>query len=138
MSTIKVMIYIVMNCLLIFSVSFLMEFYKKRIRKDRAKGWENKLLGFFLSCVCVGILVGINIFQPVLGLLGAPLWADITLYLIVFYILQLQVDMKVVKTLFRAFTVSLLQKAGLDKEQAEQVASVINSITNNIPPVEDK
>ena len=70
-------------------------------------------IAFILSFASVMALIGINVFKPILGLIGAPLWVDIVLYTITIFILQLQADMEIVKKFIESFLPVLLKKSGL-------------------------
>lgn len=128
MSKIQVMIYATFIFLEIFGISSLMEIYKKMIRKDKAKKFEIYLIAEVLSTLAVAILVILNIFKPILGLIGAPLWADYIFYNIIIYIFQLQADMKIIKKLIRSCTSEFLKSKGFTNEQVEDI---FNAIDNN-------
>lgn len=121
MNTIQLGIYVVLLCMEIMGISIFMESYKKVIRKDKAFLWETKGIGLVSSVLAVLLLVGISVFKPVLGLIGAPIWADYILYTIVIYFMQMQADMKVIKKVIMAFLPSLLKKAGMTDEQIAEV-----------------
>lgn len=117
----KIILYVVIVLLMVLGISFLIEAYKKFIRKDKAKKWEIRLVALILTIGIVVILNVIHIFQPVLQLLGAPLWADWIFYTIILYILQLQADMKIAKKLFKMLIKNILVKAGLTSDQANEL-----------------
>ena len=121
MSKIQVLIYALFLSLEIFGTATLVEIYKKRIRKDKSKKWENRLVAGVLSSLDVLILILLHIFKPILGLIGAPLWADHTLYLVGFFILQKTADMQIIKKLIRSCVKSILSTYGFSNEQIELI-----------------
>lgn len=128
MSKIQVMIYAAFILLEIFGISSLMEIYKKMIRKGNAKKFEIYIIAEVLSALAVTILVVLNIFKPILGLIGAPLWADYIFYNIIIYVFQLQADMKIIKKLIKSCASEFLKSKGFTNEQVEDI---FNAIENN-------
>ena len=125
MSTIQIAIYVILLCLEIMGISIFIEWYKKCLRKDKFKKWEVYIIAAVLSFLAVMALVGIHVFKPILGLIGAPLWADIIAYTILVYLLQMQTDMKVVKKLIDSFLPTLLKKSGLSDDQIKEILNTI-------------
>lgn len=130
MTSIQLSIYVIFICLEIFGISFFMEWYKKSLRKGNCKVAEIRLIGLILSFLAVAILLGINIFKPVLGTIGAPIWADCILYVLVIFYLQLQTNMKIVKKIINSFVPSLLRKAGVEESLITDIMIEISKKTN--------
>lgn len=130
MTTVQIAIYVILLCLEIMGISMFMEWYKKCLRKDNFKKWEVYVIAGVLSFVAVMALVGINVFKPVIGLIGAPLWVDIIAYTIFIFLLQMQTDMKIVKKLIDSFLPTLLKKSGLDDNQVKEILNTIESSKN--------
>ena len=84
-----------------------------------------------MSFTAVMILIGINVFKPILGLIGAPLWVDIIAYTVAMFVLQMQTDMKIVKKLIDSFLPALLKKSGLDDNQIKEILKTIESSKTN-------
>lgn len=125
MSKIQVMIYAAFVFLEIFGIAALMEVYKKTIRKDKAKNIEIYVVAEILVALSVLILKVLNIFQPILGLIGAPLWADYILYNIGIYIFQMQADMKIIKKLIKSCASEFLKSKGFTTEQIDDIFEAI-------------
>lgn len=125
MTKTQLIIYIMFLLLDILGVATVIEFYKKALRKDKARTWEIRIIAFILSVVNIALLPLMNLFQPVLGLLGAPLWADYTFYTLIFFTLQLQADMKLIKKVFANMFKNWLKKASLTEEQIEDILASI-------------
>lgn len=115
--TVTSKIYIAFLLLELLGISTLVEIYKKLIRKDKTGVWENRIVSFILSTGAVFFLDYIHIFLPMLGQLGAPAWVDHVAYIVVFYILQLFIDMKIVKKIIKAMAYRYLKRAGFSDEQ---------------------
>ena len=114
MNAIRIVMQLVMVALGIFGISVLMEFYKKKIRKDQAKVWEIRVIAAVLSCLAaVGYKVT-GLFTPVLTAIWPNLtvWVDVALYAVVIFLGQLQGDMKFVKAIIKFATENVLN----DKE----------------------
>ena len=131
MTTVQIAIYVILLCLEIMGISIFMEWYKKQLRKDNFKKWEVYIIAFFLSFASVMALIGINVFKPILGLIGAPLWVDIIIYTLIIFILQLQTDMKIVKKFIESFLPILLKKSGLDDNQVKDILTAIENSNKN-------
>lgn len=121
MSSVQILIYLGFIALEILGVSTAVEYYKKGIRKDKAGILEIKTIAFFLSVIAIGLLVALSIFQPLIGLIGAPFWADFLLYVFLFYTVQRTADMKLIKKAFKSMVRPLLQRAGLNAEQIDLI-----------------
>lgn len=130
MSKVQVMIYAAFVFLEIFGIAALMEVYKKTIRNDKAKKVEIYLVAEVLVALSVLILKVLNIFQPILGLIGAPLWADYVLYNIGIYIFQMQADMKVIKKLIKSCASEFLKSKGFTTEQINDIFGAIEKKEN--------
>lgn len=121
MTSTQLLIYLAFIALEILGVSTAVEFYKKGIRKDKAGLFEIKTIAFFLSVIAIGLLVVLNIFQPLIQIIGAPFWADFLLYVFLFYMVQRVADMKLIKKAFKSMVKPLLQRAGLTEEQIDAI-----------------
>ena len=127
MTTVQIAIYVILLCLEVMGISMFMEWYKKCFRKDNFKKWEIYSIAVVLSFVAVVLLIGINVFKPVLGLIGAPLWVDIVAYTACIFLLQMQTDMKIVKKIIDSFLPTLLKRSGLSDEQVKEILDTIES-----------
>ena len=127
MTTVQIAIYVILLCLEVMGISMFMEWYKKCFRKDNFKKWEIYSIAVILSFVAVVLLIGINVFKPVLGLIGAPLWVDIVAYTACIFLLQMQTDMKIVKKIIDSFLPTLLKRSGLSDEQVKEILYTIES-----------
>ena len=125
MSKAQAMIYAAFVFLEIFGVAALMEVYKKTIRKDKAKKVEIYIVAEILTVLCIVILKALNIFKPILGLIGAPLWADYILYNIGIYFFQMQADMKIIKKLIKSCASEFLKSKGFTTEQIDNIFGII-------------
>ena len=130
MSKIQVMIYAAFVFLEIFGIAALMEVYKKTIRKDKAKKVEIYIVAEILTVLCIVILKALNIFKPILGLIGAPLWADYILYNIGIYFFQMQADMKIIKKLIKSCASEFLKSKGFTTEQINDIFEAIEKKSN--------
>ena len=98
---------IVVVCLVSFGIGTLMEWYKKKVRKDQAGVWEIRGIAFVLSFGVAALFSFTGIAFPVFERLFAsmaPALAkvfDIILYGAVIFGLQLQSDMKLIKGILR-------------------------------------
>lgn len=127
MSKVQALIYALFIALEVFGTATLIEIYKKKLRKDKSKKWENILIAGVLSGVDIVILILLNIFKPILGLIEAPIWADYALYFVGFYYFQKMTDMRIVKKLIRSCAKSLLQTYGFSEEQIELIFTTKDS-----------
>lgn len=125
MTKTQLFIYIMFLLLDVLGVATLIEIYKKGLRKDKAGVWEIRAVALVLSVVDIAILPLMNLFYPVLGLLGAPAWTDFALYTILFFVLQRQADMKLIKKVFASMFKSWLKKANLTDEQITDILASI-------------
>lgn len=130
MSKIQVMIYATFIFLEVLGVASLMEIYKKTIRKDKAKKPEIYIVAEILTILCIVVLKGLKIFKPILGLIGAPLWADYVLYNIGIYIFQMQADMKIIKKLIKSCASEFLKSKGFTTEQINDIFGAIEKKEN--------
>ena len=114
MNVTRIIIQVLMVVLGSFGIGTLMEFYKKKIRKDEAKVWEIRLISVVLSCAAaVGFKIT-GLFTPVLTAIWPNLtvWVDVALYAVVIFVCQLEADMKTVKAIVKIATQAVLK----DKE----------------------
>ena len=120
-------IYILFLLCEVFVVSFIMEVYKKKIRKDSFKVWEVRIIGFILSACCVHLLHFSNMIYPLFNIMfEAALWLDYLIYLILFYVLQLNVDMHLMKKIIKSLAIQWLKTStGLDASRIEEILNEI-------------
>lgn len=104
------------------SASF-MEIYKKTIRKDKFKSWECWALGVVISALYMLFLKVSGVFYPMMNdLFGAKLWLDYSLHVGIFYFLQFNMDMHIVKKLVKSLVMQWLKSnLGMDKEEVESL-----------------
>lgn len=125
MTKTQLLIYVMFLLLDALGVATIIEFYKKNLRKDKAGIWEIRAIALVLSVLNIALLPLLNLFQPVLGLLGAPVWADYILYTVLFFVVQMQADMKLIKKVFASMFRDKLKKAGFTDEQIENILAGI-------------
>ena len=126
MTPIQRSIYVLLICGIICGLAAIMETYKKVIRKDKSKKWENLIVGLALSSASVALLIFSDVLVPVLGIIGAPLWADHLMYTLGIFLLQLNVNMKLVKKIVKVIVTNLLKRANLTDEQINDIFSAVN------------
>ena len=117
----KTSLYLIVLTLILFGIGSTVEFYKKTLRKDKSKNWENRVLGFVLSTISVFGLYYAHLIVPLFDLFEAPFWTNITFYIAVFYFLQRQLDMKVLKKIMNTCALKFLKKAGLEEAQIQEI-----------------
>lgn len=93
-------------------IAIFMEAYKKNIRQDKAKAWENWLIGGILS-ITFSIVGYLSFDLP-----GKPI--SMIYYALCVFALQLVVDMKIIKSLVKVF----LKKKGFTEEELEDIIDV--------------
>lgn len=131
MNSIELTLYVLLVTGIVFLTSFLMEIYKKLIRKDKFKRWECRIIGAILSAIGIEILhLSGALYLVFHNMLNAKEWLDYALYLIIFYYCQLKVDMKLIKALIKSLSISLIRKSGLSKEQTEIIVSALEEKDN--------
>ena len=135
MATAKVLVYIIFIFCGALLVSFLMEIYKKSIRKNNYHKVECRIVGGMLTVLFVAFLKFCGMFYPMLNnMFGAKLWLDYGVHLIVFYIIQLNVDMHLAKRIIKSLVRQWLKSnAGLGDEQIELLLQTVN-----LDRIEDK
>lgn len=98
---------LVVVCLVSFGIGMLMEWYKKKIRKDQAGIWEIRGIAFVLSFGVAALFNFTGIAYPVFATLFKNMGAglanilNIVLYGAVIFVLQLQSDMKLLKGIIK-------------------------------------
>lgn len=119
--------FVVVALLSIFGVASIMEFYKKTIRKGQSKTWENWVVGAVLSfgVATLDCLTGIAyIFFP------NAMVVNILIYGVVFFFVQMFVDMKIIKALITSamatmdiekFVLIILDKFGLTVDKIKGI-----------------
>lgn len=126
MNSLEITLYGILIACIIFLASFFMEIYKKIIRKNKCKDWECRLIGAVLSIGCVLLLYFTGALYPIFNkILGAYIWVDYLMYIILFYFSQLKLDMLVIKRIVRALVKCLIKNIGLDKGQVEIIIQAI-------------
>lgn len=126
MNKVQIMIYVIFLFLEVIGIASTMEIYKKQIRKNKAKPTEIYIAAEILSALGVYILNALNIFKPILGMIGAPLWGDYILYNILIYIFQMQADMKIIKKVIRSCTTTFLSSYGFSSDQIQDIFESID------------
>ena len=127
MTSVQLIIYVILLAAEVLGVASLMEVYKKSIRKNKATTWEIRGVGLVASALAIGVLILAQVFQPFLGLIGAKLWMDYLFYVLVFYFLQMQADMKVVKKIVKSLVKAYLISKRLPKEQVDEILGAIKT-----------
>ena len=127
MDTAHWLVYLIFLVIEVFGVSFLMEVYKKGIRKNKSKAWENKLIGALLSVVCVAFLHFSGMIYPLFHtMFNAKLWLDYLLYTILFFIAQWKADMVVVKKAVKILVAQWVKdNAKLTDKQVSEILSLL-------------
>lgn len=125
MTPIQRSIYALLICAIICGLAAIMETYKKVIRKDKSKRFENIVVGLILTSASVGLLIASGILEPILGILGAPLWADHLMYTLGIFLLQLNVNMTLVKKVVKVIVTNMLKRANLTDEQINDIFSAV-------------
>lgn len=122
-------IYILFISIDLFFVSFFLEIYKKKIRKDNFKVWEVKILGLIFSVLSVWMMVVSHLMYPLFYVtFRSELWLDYAVYIALFYLVQEKVDMKIMKKLIKSLAIQWLRTStGLDKERVEEILDEIDS-----------
>lgn len=124
--SIETTIYIGVLLGLTFLISYIMEIFKKVKQKKTYSKYINYLAGFVLSAFATFILNLIQVFKPILGIIGAPLWADYILYTLLFYFAQFEVSMKLIKVITQRFIKNFLKDKGFTDEE---IKKLFNSTT---------
>lgn len=121
------LIYILFLAIEVFATSFFMEFYKKSIRKNKSKSWENRAMGIVMSILCVLLLHFSNLIYPVFNrMFNAKIWLDYVLYLILFFIAQWKMDMIIIKKAVKTLVIQWIKdNANLNETQAEEVLKTL-------------
>lgn len=90
--------YVVVGLLAVLGVSMLVEFYKKYIRKGESGVWENRIVAAVLS-IGAAVLICLT---GLAYLFFGNMIANIAVYSVAIFLLQLFVDMKIIKALLEA------------------------------------
>lgn len=114
MNNLDIAVFILFILFFILLVSTFVEFYKKKIRKDKAGIAEIKAISILSSALVTAILVYFHMYLPILGhlLMDAPIWVDHIGYFAAIYILQYVVDMKLIKAGIKSW----LKRYGISEE----------------------
>ena len=125
MDKLQIVIYFLLIGFLIFGISFLIEFYKKKIRKDKITHNEVHIVSFILSSLAIVALDRLHVFIPFIHYYfpEAPLWLDYVVGIAIIYILQYQADMKILKNLIKMAALNIISKYGivLNKEDLDKI-----------------
>lgn len=124
--SIETTIYVGVLLGLTFLISYIMEIFKKVKQKKTYSKYINYLAGFILSALATFILNLIQVFKPILGIIGAPLWADYILYTLLFYFAQFEVSMRLIKAITQRFIKNFLKDKGFTDEE---IKKLFNSTT---------
>jgi len=123
--------FIIIGLLSVLGVSALVEFYKKTIRKDQAKSWENWVVGGVLS-------IGVSVLICLKGLaypIFSNMLVNIGVYALVIFVLQLFVDMKFIKKILASaleyadiekFIPAVLDKLGISFDKVRSILKTLN------------
>ena len=127
MSSALWLIYILFLILEVFAMAFFMEVYKKNIRKNKSKAWENWIVGSVLSLLCVALLHFSGMMYPLFNkLFHAKLWLDYIFYTILFFIGQWKADMLVIKKAVKSLLTQWIKdNAKLSDTQIEEVLKLL-------------
>lgn len=127
MSSALWLIYILFLILEVFAMAFFMEVYKKNIRKNKSKAWENWIVGGVLSLLCVALLHFSGMMYPLFNkLFHAKLWLDYIFYTILFFIGQWKADMLVIKRAVKSLLTQWIKdNAKLNDSQIEEVLKLL-------------
>lgn len=125
MNATQISIYTLLICGIVCGIAALMETYKKVIRADKAKKWENLLVGLTFSIIATALLALSKVLIPILGMIGAPIWMDYILYALGVFVLQLNINMKVVKKIVKSIVTNLLKKANFTDEQIKDILNAV-------------
>lgn len=119
MTTAQVLVYIIFIFCGALFVSFLMEIYKKSIRKNNFHKAECWTIGGALTVLFIAFLKFCGMFYPMLNnMFGAKLWLDYAMHFVLFYIIQLNIDLHLAKRIVRSLVKQWLKSnAGLNDEQ---------------------
>lgn len=125
-----VLAYIVVALLSVFGIAAFMEFYKKTLRGGKSANWENWLVGAALS-------IGVAVLDCLTGLafpFVANMAFNILIYSVVFFLVQLFVDMKFIKKIITCavdtmdvekFVNIILNKLGISVDKVKSVISAL-------------
>lgn len=103
MSTIRIVLQVVMLAMSSLGIATLMEWYKKKIRKDQAKIWEIRTIAGVVSAGVAVLFKVCGVFTPIISYFwpSVIVWVDVLLYAVVIYLFQLYGDMDMVKHVIR-------------------------------------
>ena len=113
MSIGSIFVQIFMVCLVSFGIGTLMEWYKKKLRGDKASVAEIRIIAGVLSVVTSALLrfggLSLNVFGTLFPSMGATLATvlNIVLYAVAIFILQMQSDMKLLKSIIKLVSSSV-------------------------------
>lgn len=132
MTTTKLLVYIIFMLCGALIVSFFMECYKKSIRKNKFHKAECWILAGMLSILYVAFLKVSGMFYPMLNVMfGARLWLDYSIHIILFYIVQLNTDLYIIKKVIRSLVIQWLKtNANLTEEQSALLLQTIEKKEN--------
>ena len=123
--------FVIVGLLSVLGVSALVEFYKKTIRKDQGKAWENWVVGAVLSIGFAALICLKGLAYPFFS----NVLINIAIYAVVIFVLQLFVDMKFIKKIIASaieyadvekFIPVLLEKLGISVEKLQTILKTLN------------
>lgn len=127
----NILSFIIICLLSVLGVSALVEFYKKTIRKDQAKTWENWVVGAVLS---VGFAALICFKGLAYTLFSNPI-LNVAVYAAVIFLLQMFIDMKFIKKILASalehadvekLIPAILDKIGVSLEKVQSILKSLN------------
>jgi hypothetical protein len=140
MSSTQWLVYLLFIVIGAFLSASFIEVYKKTIRKDKHKKWECWLIGGAISVLYIFFLKFSGVFYPMMNtLFGAKLWLDYGIHIIIFYFLQFNMDMHIVKKLIKSLVTQWLKSnIGMDDEQIEYLLAEFKTNKEESKETEEK
>lgn len=131
MPDLKIIIYLLLVIFLIFGIASFMEFYKKKIRKDKFYKAEAHIISWILSGGAIACLNFLHIFIPFVNYYfpESPIWIDYIFQALIIYFLQYQADMKILKNLIKIAAIKLLTSQGINLTKEDLSKILENSDT---------
>lgn len=128
--------YVVVGLLAVLGVSALVEFYKKVIRKGQSGVWENRIVAGVLS-IGAAVLICLT---GLAYLFFGNMIANIAVYSVAIFLLQLFVDMKIIKAILEAAIrfIDLEKFIDMVLEHLGITSDKIAKILTNLGITEDK
>lgn len=123
--------FVIVGLLSVLGVSSLVEFYKKTIRKDQSKKWENWLVGAVLSIGFSALICLKGLAYPFFG----NMLLNIAVYAVVIFLLQMFIDMKFVKKIIASalehadiekLIPTIIEKLGISMDKVRSILKSLN------------